>query len=41
MGGAISVVLNASDIEGNRVAPLGDSFSSLVERLEFDSGGEM
>lgn len=37
----MSVLFNASDIEGSEVAPLGDSLSSLVERLELDSGGDM
>lgn len=38
-GGATSTFFNASDIEGKKL-PLGDSFSSLVERRDVDSGGE-
>lgn len=41
MGGAISVLFRASEIEGSRFEPFGDSLSSRVERLELDSGGDM
>lgn len=37
----ISALFNASDIDGSEVLPLGDSLSSLVDRLELDSGGDM
>lgn len=39
--GGISALFRASDIDGSEFVPLGDSFSSLVDRLELDSGGEM
>ena len=37
----MSVLFSASEIDGNEVVPFGDSLSSLVDLLEFDSGGEM
>jgi len=45
MAGAAGKVIDfsprASDIDGRALRMLGDSFSSLVDRLDVDSGGEM
>lgn len=37
----MSALFRASDIEGRKVEPLGDSLSSLVDRREFVSGGDI
>lgn len=37
----MSVLFKASCIEGREVGFKGDSLSSLVDRREFDSGGDM
>lgn len=36
-----SAFFKASDMDGNKVEPMGDSLSSLVDRREFDSGGDI
>lgn len=36
-----SALFKASDIDGNKVEPMGDSLSSRVDRRELDSGGDM